>query len=158
MVVLCLTAGLMACGFHLRGETRLPFTTLYIAAAPNSAVANEVRRSLQAEGSARIVAKAEEAQAVLQIISDVREQVILSITAAGRVAEYNLRQRVTYRVADAKNQDLIPANEIIINRVITIDDTQVLSKQGEQALLYRDMQSDAAQQILRRLVAVKMPS
>jgi LPS-assembly lipoprotein len=31
----------------------------------------------------------------------------------------------------------------------------VLAKESEEALLYRDMQSDLVQQILRRLAAVK---
>ncbi|MFN0162016.1 MAG: LPS assembly lipoprotein LptE, partial [Burkholderiales bacterium] len=33
------------------------------------------------------------------------------------------------------------------------NDTQVLAKESEEALLYRDMQTDMVQQVLRRLAA-----
>ena len=42
-----------------------------------------------------------------------------------------------------------------MSRDMTYSDTQVLAKAEEEKLLYRDMQNDAAQQILRRMAAVK---
>ena len=41
------------------------------------------------------------------------------------------------------------------SRDLTYDDTQVLAKESEELLLYRDMKSDAIQQMLRRLSAAK---
>jgi hypothetical protein len=38
---------------------------------------------------------------------------------------------------------------------MAFDETQVLAKESEEALLYRDMQADLVQQIMRRLAAVK---
>ena len=43
-----------------------------------------------------------EAQAVLEILSETREKQILSLTSAGRVAEYLLRYRVTFRLRDKR--------------------------------------------------------
>ncbi len=34
---------------------------------------------------------------------------------------------------------------------MTYEDTEVLAKESEEALLYRDMKADAVQQMLRRL-------
>ena len=151
-------AGLLAgCGFQLRGETNLAFSSLYIDGASASPVAIDLRRFIQASGSTRIAEKAGQAQASLQVLADTREKIILSLTGGGKVREYQLRERVSFRLADSKNQDLIPINEIVISRVVSFNDTQVLAKEGEEALLYRDMQNDAVQQILRRLAVVRLP-
>ena len=47
----------------------------------------------------------------------------------------------------------LPTNEVLLTRDVSYSDAQVLAKEAEEALLYRDMQSDMVQQILRRLVA-----
>jgi LPS-assembly lipoprotein len=58
-------------------------------------------------------------------------------------------------VRDAKGIELLGPTEISLKRNISFDETQVLAKESEEALLYRDMQSDLVQQILRRLAAIK---
>ena len=40
---------------------------------------------------------------------------------------------------------------------LTFNDSAVLSKESEEGLLYRDMQSDMVQQIMRRLAAAQRP-
>jgi LPS-assembly lipoprotein len=40
---------------------------------------------------------------------------------------------------------------------MAFDETQVLAKESEEALLYRDMQADLVQQIMRRLAALRPP-
>src|SRR6267142_1163878 len=126
-----MAALLSACGFHLRGQAELPFETLYIPGANPLAV--ELKRNVAAASKARLVDSPGEAQAVLGFTQELREKIILSFSAAGRVSEYQLRYRVGFRVTDA----------------------QVLAKETEEALLYRDMQRDMVQQIMRRLVAAK---
>lgn len=49
---------------------------------------------------------------------------------------------------------LIPESEITQQRDITFNESAALSKESEEALLYRDMQSDIVQQLVRRLAAV----
>jgi LPS-assembly lipoprotein len=41
-------------------------------------------------------------------------------------------------------------------RDISFNESVVLAKEAEEALLYRDMQSDIVQQLLRRLAVVKL--
>ena len=108
---------------------------------------------------ARLVDSPGEAQAVLGFTQELREKIILSFSAAGRVSEYQLRYRVGFRVTDAKGaQVYLPTSEILLTRDVSYSDAQVLAKETEEALLYRDMQSDMVQQILRRLVAAKRAS
>ena len=150
-----LSAALLAgCGFHLRGQADLPFQSLHIPGSTPLVV--ELRRNLAAASTTRLVNTPTEAQAVLGLTQETRDKIILSFNAAGRVQEYQLRYRVGFRVADPKSgRVFLPSNEILLTRDVTYSDAQVLSKETEEALLYRDMQSDMVQQILRRMVAAK---
>jgi LPS-assembly lipoprotein len=55
-------------------------------------------------------------------------------------------------------QVYLPTSEILLTRDMAYSDAQVLAKEAEEALLYRDMQRDMVQQIMRRLVAAKPAS
>ncbi|HJW54370.1 MAG TPA: LPS assembly lipoprotein LptE, partial [Burkholderiaceae bacterium] len=45
--------------------------------------------------------------------------------------------------------------DITLKRDISFNESAVMAKENEEALLYRDMQSDLVQQLLRRLHAIK---
>jgi LPS-assembly lipoprotein len=150
MIVAALLAG---CGFHLRGQAQLPFGTIYIPG--NSPLVVELKRNVAAASKTRLVDNPKDAEAILGFTLDVRDKVILSFNTAGRVQEYQLRYRVGFRVTDPKGQVFVPTSEVNLARDISYSDALVLSKETEEALLYRDMQSDMVQQILRRLVAAK---
>jgi LPS-assembly lipoprotein len=49
----------------------------------------------------------------------------------------------------------LPTSEILLTRDMAYNDAQVLAKENEEALLYRDMQTDMVQQIMRRLAAAR---
>ena len=76
-------------------------------------------------------------------------------SVAGRVAEYQLRYRIGYRLRDLTDKEWIPPSEILLRRDLTYDDQAVLAKDNEQALLFQAMREDAVRQIMRRL-AVKL--
>jgi LPS-assembly lipoprotein len=144
---------LAGCGFKLRGEAELPFKT--IAVSPQSPLGVSVSRNINAGTNAKVVDSPKEAEAILIITGETRDKVILSLNSQGRVREYTLRYRVTYRVIDGKGSDFVPSSEILLRRDITFND-QVLAKESEEALLYNDMQRDAVTQIIRRLSAAKL--
>jgi LPS-assembly lipoprotein len=154
----CVLAALLAaCSFHLRGQAQLPFETLYIPGANPLVV--ELKRNVAAASKTRLVDSPDDAQAVLGFTEELREKIILSFSAAGRVSEYQLRYRVGFRVTDAKGaQVYLPTSEVLLTRDMAYSDAQVLAKEAEEALLYRDMQRDMVQQIMRRLVAAKPAS
>ena len=151
---LALVLVLAGCGFHLRGQQQLPFKTLYVPGG--SGLSLELKRNLgaQARGT-QLVDEAKNADAVLTFTSQRTEKVILSFDTAGRVREYQLRYTVGFRLTDAKGLVYIPTNEIRLTRDISFNDAQVLAKEAEEAQLYRDMQSDMVQQLLRRIAAAK---
>ena len=98
-----------------------------------------------------------DAQAVLQFTEEVRAKEILSLTATGRVREFRLVYRVGFRVHDGKGGEFLPANSIQLTRDVTFNDAEILAKEAEEALLYRDMQFDMVQQVMRRLEAAQRP-
>lgn len=145
---------LSACGFQLRGDVVIPFRDLYITAAAGSPIAADLTRKLQAT-STKLAASAAVADARLAIVDELRDKIILSLSAAGRVIEYQLKLRVGYQLTDSKGAVLIEKSEVNLIRNMSYDDAFVLAKQQEEALLFKDMQNDIVQQILRRLSQVK---
>lgn len=156
LAVVMVAASLAACGFQLRGSTSLPFDTLYIPTS--SSIGVELKRYVAASSSTRVVNTAQEAQAQLIFSQDAREKVILSLNTAGRVREFQLRHRVGFRVIDGRGREYLPLNEIVLTRDVSFNDAQVLAKEAEETLLYRDMQADMVQQILRRLGGARAPA
>ena len=145
---------LAACGFQLRGTASLPFETLYISSPAGNPIGTDLRRFVKAGTTTRIVDNPKDAAAILEVISAINEKQIMSVSGGGRVREFDLRYRVSFRLIDAKGAELIPANEIALRRILPFTDAQVVAKEGEEAMLVREMQSDAAAQNLRRLEAV----
>ena len=154
--VLCMA--LAGCGFQLRGTAPMPFDSVYVQAATASQFAIQLKRAVRASKGTRVVERPEEAQVVLQIVNELQEKQILSITGGGRVSEFLLRYRVAFRLTDGKNREHIPASEILLKRDFSFNDEQALAKEAEEALLYRDMRNDAVQQLMRRLQAAKLQS
>ena len=149
-----LVAALIAgCGFHLRGQTSLPFESMFIAGSP--AIATQIARAVRAGSKTRIVGNAKEAEVTLALLNEARERTILSLSSAGRVRELQIRYRISFRVADKNLKEYLPLTEVVLKRDLIYSDTDVLGKEQEEALLYRDMQNDAVQQILRRLEAAQ---
>ena len=155
-VAAMLCTALTACGFHLRGQAALPFESLHVTGP--AAFTSQVARAVRASSQTRITANPQEAQATLQILSELRERNILTLSRGGRVRELQLRYRVIYRLFDQNNKEYIPASEILLKRDLTYSDADVIAKEQEEGLLYRDMQNDAVQQLVRRLQAARIDS
>ena len=149
---------LSACGFQLRGTAAMPFNSMYVQAAATSQLATQLRRAVRTGSGVQIADRPDQAQVILQIMNELHEKQILSLSGGGRVSEYQLRYRVAFRLTDGKNREHIPASEIVMKRDYTYSDAQALSKDAEEALLYRDMRDDAVQQLVRRLQAAKLQS
>jgi LPS-assembly lipoprotein len=147
---------LAACGFQLRGTASLPFETIYVPNA-TSGIALDLKRNIRSGTGTRVLDDAKSAAAQLQFNEESRQKEILSLTAAGRVSEYRLIYRVRFRVSDAKGGDFLPPSTVTLTRDMTYDDSQVLAKEAEEQLLFRDMQLDMVQQIMRRIATAQKP-
>lgn len=145
------------CGFALRKAPNFVFSTLYSGLAESSPLGLELRRSLEATGKVRVITDARrigEAQVVLEVLQDRREKVVLSLNSSGQVREFQLRLLFSFRLRTLAGKELIPPSDISLQRDISFNESAVLAKEAEEALLYRDMQGDVVQQVMRRLAAV----
>lgn len=147
-----------ACGFHLRGEYNVPFASVFVSGVGNSPVALKLKRELINSPATRLTDSAKDAEAQLNILEERRERIILSLSGTGRVREYQLKLTVRYQLVDNKGGVAIPTSEILLQRILTYDDSQIIAKQQEEALLYQDMEKDAMEQILRRMSAIRRPA
>ena len=153
LAALSLAASLAACGFQLRGSATLPYESMYVDMPESNIMGAELKRNLRAGTGTRIVATRAEAQAILTPTSQLFGKTILSLSSSGRVREFRLRFNFAFRVIDQKGRDLVAPAVMLIERDFPFNDNQVLAKETEEALIYRDMQSDMVQQVLRRLAA-----
>jgi LPS-assembly lipoprotein len=150
------TVALAGCGFKLRASSRLPFETIYLGFGPNSSVGTELARNIRSGTGTRVVETSAEAQAIFELLSESRERDILSFNAQGQVREIELRVRVSFRVHDGKGRDFIAPTSLLSTRSVAYDEQQALAGEAQEALLYRDMQTDLVQQVLRRMAAAKV--
>ncbi|MDP1610284.1 MAG: LPS assembly lipoprotein LptE [Sulfuritalea sp.] len=179
-VILLLIGLLAACGFKLRGSAalpghRLPFATIAITLDPTSEFHAQLKRNIEASSpGTRVVNDAGEAEAILAVLGDISQKDILSLSASGRAREFQLVRRFSFKVhanvaaaatsppvkytdapPTAGPTEYIPVSTITLRREITFSDDLVLSKESEEQLLWRDIQNDLVQQLMRRLAAAK---
>ncbi|WP_332813053.1 LPS-assembly lipoprotein LptE [Ramlibacter sp.] len=148
---------LAGCGFRLREAPDFAFDSIAIPGS-TSGVGAQLRRTLAGSGDVRVLAPGEppsQAQVVLDVIAEQREKVVVGLNATGQVREFQLRTRFTFRLRTAQGRELIPATELVQERDVSFNESAVLAKEAEEGLLYRDMQNDLVQQLMRRLAAVK---
>lgn len=149
---------LSACGFRLRGtgpQPELPFKTLFVSVAETSPIGVQLRRNLDVMRNIQVVTDRKLADAALEVLNEGRDKQVLSLNSQGRVREYTLLYRLNFRVVDKEGRQLLAPTELVIRRIQSFNENQVLAKEAEEATLFREMQSDLVQQVLRRVSAIK---
>lgn len=151
LVLLILAATFLAgCGFKLRGAIDLPFDTIYINGGNYPTIKAALENAIRTGTKVQLAESPEKAQVVLNLLLASNEKRILSLGGTGRVREYELLYHLGFS-ATYNGKPSIPPQQIELRRDMTYDDTQVLAKQQEEALLYKNMQDDAVFQLMRRL-------
>ena len=159
---------LAGCGFQLRQAPDFVFDSLVLNAPESSPLAAELRRSLAANGKVQVLSAlpvaapaasapvaARTGQVVFDLLQEQREKVVVGLNASGQVREFQLRLRIRFRLRTAGGRELIPETELLQQRDISFNEAAVLAKEAEESLLYRDMQADLVQQLMRRLAALR---
>jgi len=151
-------AALTGCGFELRREPELLFQSIALAGfRADSTVAAELRRQIS-RTQVLLLEDPNRAQIVLEGLRDSRDKTVVVSTAAGQVREWQLRLRLDYLLRTPSGELLLPRTELSMTREMNYTETQALAKEQEEAQLYRAMQSDAVNQVMRRLAAIRFPS
>ena len=156
LIAVPLFAFLGGCGFKLRGNQKFAFDTIAITPEAGGLVATELIRYLGKVVRPLVSpAGGQPPQVIMDILQDAREKTIVGVNSSGQVREFQLRLRVRFKLRTPQGREIIAPTEIMQQRDISFSETAVLAKEAEEVLMYRDMQSDIVQQLLRRLAAVK---
>jgi LPS-assembly lipoprotein len=148
-------APLGGCGFQLRGPRQFAFSSIHVGIGLHSDLGASLRRRIAANGTTAVVEDPGQAEVRLEILQNVQDREILTLTGAGKVREYELRHLMRFRLVDRAGNERIGPTTISAKREYNFDDSQILAKEQEEALLYRDMQADLVEQLMRRLAAAK---
>lgn len=154
LIPLLLVFALSACGFQMRGSYHLPWETLAISGIPeNTELYFQIKRSLEASSQTKVLADARQADATLVILQNLQHKAILSLSGKGLVREFQLTRSFMYRIQDAQGKELLPATQIVLQRDMSFDDERIFAKEAEEQMIWREIQQDMVQQLLRRLAA-----
>jgi len=159
--VLAVALTVSACGFHLRGDGghyTLPFPTMYIGLPESSPLAIDLKRNIRSNGGTTVVNNPRDADGIVEVLTNpekTKTKTILSLNRNGRVRQYLLTYNIVFRVLDKQGTELLAPTQLILTRPIDFNETQLLAKEQEELLLYKDMQTDLVQQMMRRIAAVK---
>jgi LPS-assembly lipoprotein len=134
LLVVLAGALLSACGFQLQGRQRLP---------------PHLRRSLDSSG-ARLVDAAGSDGAVVRILIDRVTENVLSVDARNIPTDYELIYQVEVEVR-AAGQELMAAEEFMLSRIYSYNETVQLAKEREKDVLREALARDMASVVLRRL-------
>lgn len=140
-----LTSALAGCGFELRKAPNYAFSTLYSSIPVVSPFGAKLKRSLESSGQVEVIndpRQIERADVIFDQLFELREKVVVGRTATGAIREFQLRFRYRFRVRSRNGIELIPDTEIMLTRDINFNETGALSKESEEALLYKDMEND----------------
>ena len=150
-------APLAGCGFHLRGDVKYGFASATIKSPTAPQFGLELQRMLATGSGTKITENAAEATVVIDITSVNDDKGVLSLSSGGRAREYVLTKRVVFSVRDPAGNDWLPMSEITVRRNYTFNESEVLAREAQEQRLLKEMQTDAVQQLMRRLQAAKKP-
>ena len=149
---------LTGCGFELRQPPNYAFRTVFSTVPVNSPLGVKLHRSLASSGQVEVITdprQIERAQVIFDQLFELREKIVVGRTSTGAIREFQLRYRYRFRLRNREGVELIPDTEILLTRDINFNETGALSKESEEALLYKDMENDLVLQLQRRLASVR---
>ena len=145
---------LAGCGFALRRAPDFRFASIHLA-MPATELALQRHRQLEGTGSVRVVDDPAKADVVLESAGEKRQRDVLSLNANGEVREYLLRIRLAWRLRTGDGRELLPVTELEREMEQSYSESDALAKEQEAQMLFRSMQSDLVQQIMRQLASVQ---
>lgn len=156
LILLTLALMLTACGFHLRGEARLPpvmaDTWLHVP-DDSTAFVRELALMLRANG-VEISERPGAHSAELQIFNERIFREALTISGQARVREFVLVFDLDFELRTAEGEVLIPRETLRLMRDYSFDEQEILAATREEEFLRNDLRQAMASRLLRRLEAL----
>jgi len=157
VLLLCLLASVLtACGFKLRGAFNLPaeLQKIYVVGGQSGELRKDLNDMLAY--SAEVVAKRQDADAVLTIDKEELDSRTLSVDSRGKVRESEIQYSVIYSLIMANGDVLLDKEALLLVRDFINDENDIIGRSNESNVIKRDLKRDAAQQILRRVQALNV--
>lgn len=150
--VLLMQAG---CGFQLRGSADLPAAmavTHITGIRPFGTLADDFTAALRLR-NITVTDSERSATAILQILGDNTEKLVLSVDTAGNVLEYELRQTIRFSVVTPVQQVVVPDQSVTLSRDYIFSSTDVLGKQREEQVVRATLQENLVNLAMLRIAA-----
>ena len=142
---LALSVMASGCGFHLRGQTTLPFETLYVDMPVNDKIAANIRRLIAASTNVTIV----------ELVSSGRHRDVVSVNMQGEERDYELTLNMTFRLVDPDGNEFFPPTTFTASRTMYYNDDEYLSRTAQEEILYSEMQQNLINRLLARMSSVE---
>jgi LPS-assembly lipoprotein len=148
----CVAAG---CGWRLQGTERLPgvMAVTYVDTQDRFTDFNKALRERLAASGSRLVPSGSGATAIVRVHKDESGRRVLSVSARNTPEEYEVYYSVQYSVLSG-GTELIGRQTLELTRDYSYDETAVLAKEREQAILREALARDLASLVLRRLASL----
>ena len=120
-----------------------------VATDKQSDFVQALRKELLAAG-AQLTTQSEDATAVVRVVADNFQRRVLSVSATDQPQEYELTYLVHFSVT-AGGKEILAEQEVSAVRDLTFDETILLAKNNEEAILRGALAHDLANVVMRRL-------
>ncbi|MGH8195300.1 MAG: LPS assembly lipoprotein LptE [Woeseiaceae bacterium] len=155
-MLLCVSATLSGCGFHLRSAPVIPpeMARTYIATDDPYSLFYRKFRDRLIDAGVDLVESPAEATAEFAILTDDTGQRVLSVSARNVPREYEVYYTIYYGLNDG-NKVLMEPQLRTLTRDYTYDETRVLGKEKEEELLREAIADDLVRVVLMQLSSVQ---
>ena len=153
-----LIISLGACGWHLRGSVDLSFDTIYIDGSAKSEVGKRIKERLKRKKTVNLVSDPRDAGISLKILNENLEKKHSIISSTGKVSEYELLLKLEFEITKSGADVEAVVDQLVIRRLMTYSDDNLVAKNSEQGSLIQDMYSEASRNLLVRVSALSRAS
>jgi LPS-assembly lipoprotein len=147
-------ATLSACGWRVRGKIDLPYKNLLVSGVMTPDFRNDLEMYLRVN-DVNLVTKAQEADLILEIITEQNAKQVLSYNGAGQITAYRIISRVAFRAFNPDGIEILPEADIYMTRDIDFNQANIQSFDLLVAEFVKNMRVDIVNQLMRRLAAIK---
>lgn len=152
MIVLVLASLTASCGYHLRGNVKLPkeLNSVFVEGA-SQPLYSQFKSSLEAS-SGKILSSPEKAGVVVKVRDEEFRRRILSLSSRGRSNEVELDYRIEYELYKS-GKVLLPLQTVQLRREYFNDQDDIIARENEEKVIRDEMYLQIVQGIISRASA-----
>jgi LPS-assembly lipoprotein len=150
VLILTLAFFLSGCGYHLRGSIELPeaLKNMYVFGASSPLHAEMV--GMLRTSKAKMATSPNDAGIVIKVMKEDIRNRVLSIGSTGKSSEVELDYYLRFQFFDKHENPMMDEQTIELTREYFNDQTSILAKDNEAALITKEIYKQAARMLLAR--------